>query len=140
MKTVFLFISLIVGQFLIAQSNSEWALFNSVNGVNFYMITSDCSPENIPNQKGVLIKIVNSNSFKVKISWEVSIWYDGKEHKANIRDGENEYEIELNPNKSVSGSCEQPNGALYIFKEFTTFSNGAKMTKFEFNTITVIKE
>ncbi len=122
------------------QTDSEWVLFNSVSGVEFYKKETACTPENIPNQKGILIKIINTNQSEVEVSWELNVWYDGVQHKADIKDGENEYKISLRAGASTQGSCDIPNGALYIFKEFTTFKGGAVMTKFEFDNLKLLKD
>lgn len=139
MKTLIILISFFCSFSLIGQTNNEWQLFNSINGVNFLKKELPCTPSNIPNQKGVLIKIENTNNYNINASWDLSIWYNGKKQKDNIEDNENTYTFEIQKKSSIEGSCDTPNGGLYIFKEFTTFRNGSIMTKFVFNNIIISK-
>jgi hypothetical protein len=122
-----------------AQGTQEWVLFRTVDGVAFYSKETDCTPENIPDQTGVLIKVVNTNNYSVVVKWDVRIWYDGMEQTANIKDEENTITQKIAKRSFVSGDCSTPNGNLYIFKKFITFSGSAVMTNFQFENITVEK-
>ncbi|MFK8044514.1 MAG: hypothetical protein AB8B72_03395 [Crocinitomicaceae bacterium] len=121
------------------QSSDEWTLFKSSEGVEFYKKQTDCNPENIPNQIGIIIKIVNTNSYSIKAEWDLRIWYNGEEQTSNIKDQENHIAEIIPKKESVEGSCDKPNGSLYIFKKFTTFSEGAEMTHFQFDSVTISK-
>jgi len=140
MKSFFILLILSISSISLSQNEGEWQLFKSVSGVDFYQKETDCTPDNIPSQKGVLIKIINTNEVSASISWELDVWYNDVQHKANIRDGENEYHFTLDSNEKVEGSCNVPNGALYIFKEFIVFKDDTKMTKFEFRNIKIQKD
>jgi len=123
----------------IAQTEDEWTLFSEEIGVKFYKQYTDCQPKNIPNQEGVIIKIVNTNNYEVEISWNLRIWYDDEEQTQNIKDKENHITVVVPKRGTLSGSCGQPSGALYIFKKFITFTGGVDMTHFSFEDILIKK-
>ncbi len=123
----------------IAQVEDEWTIFNTENGVEFFMKYADCYPKDIPSQEGVIIKIVNTNNFQVEVSWDLRIWYDEEEHTQNIRDEENHIVVSIPKKGIINGSCENPQGSLYIFKKFIIFSGGSEMTHFDFDSISVKK-
>ena len=121
------------------QSLNEWTLFQTVEGVEFYKKETDCHPVNIPAQTGILIKIVNNNGFPVEAEWDLRIWYSGIEQTANVKDTENHITVNIPKKGSLVGDCQVPNGNLYIFKKFITFSGGETMTNFQFDNLTVHK-
>lgn len=120
-----------------SQSNSNWVLFHVENGIEFYQKEADCQPENIPNQIGIIIKIVNTNKQAVNITWDLRLWYDNKEVTANIADKENQLTAYIPKNDTIEGNCSEPFGNLYILKKFTTFTNGANLTDFKFDNIRI---
>jgi len=134
-----LLLTLVIGLQSYSQSENEWTLFQTIEGVEFYKKQSDCTPNNIPNQTGIIIKIVNTNGYSIKAEWDLRIWYDGEEQTSNIEDQENHMTEMIQKKQSIEGSCEKPNGNLYIFKKFITFSEGAEMTHFQFDSITITK-
>lgn len=123
----------------LSQEEAEWTMFNNIEGVEFYHKETSCTPKNIPTQVGMLIKIINTNNYKIETSWNLRIWYDGTEQTTNIRDEENHITVELDKKSSISGSCDTPTGNFYIFKKFIIFSDGAKMSNFSFDEVTVKK-
>ncbi|MEX1002005.1 MAG: hypothetical protein WDZ35_07810 [Crocinitomicaceae bacterium] len=128
---VFFFSTLAVAQ------DTEWELYATVDGVEIYTRSVDCYAKNIPDQKAVIIKVVNTTGEQLNIEWDEAIWYNGEPVKENATDDENHYTISLPPNKSVEGECETPRGALYIYKDFITYETDVKLTKFELQNIKV---
>ncbi len=120
-----------------AQTDGKWELFNSTDGVEIYSQEVSCYATNIPDQIAVLFKVVNTTGQRIKIEWDLALWYNGVEHQENLADGENHYTIELDANEIKIGDCEIPFGALYIYKDFITYDTNTKLTKFELQNITV---
>lgn len=139
MKHFLLFILILVSGMSFGQNSDEWTLFQSVEGVNFYKKETDCTPNNIPSQTGILIKIENTNSYEIKAEWDLRIWYSGEEQTANIKDQENHITISIPKKQEKAGDCSNPNGSLYLFKKFITFSGGEELTNFQFDQLTVNK-
>lgn len=119
-----------------AQS-TDWTLYASVDGIEIYSIETDCFAKNIPDQKAVIIKVVNTTGENLKVEWDTEIWYNGDHLEHNTSDGENHYSVELEKNGTQEGSCDTPHGALYIYKDFITYEAKSKLTKFELQNIKV---
>ncbi|MFK8038901.1 MAG: hypothetical protein AB8B74_11460 [Crocinitomicaceae bacterium] len=139
MKNVLFALLTIIAFHGFTQESDEWTLFNSISGVEFYHKETDCVPKNIPSQVGLLIKVINTNNYKVEASWNLRIWYDEVEQTTNIRDEENHISLVLDKKSSVAGVCETPTGDLYIFKKFTLYSGGVQMSNFSFDELTIKK-
>jgi len=119
--------------------NSEWTLYQNVDGVNIYTKNVDCNAKNIPDQKAVLIKVENTLNQECTIEWDEVIWYNGVQHTLNLSDGENHSVVELGKKEAQTGDCETPRGALYIFSDFITYDSDTKLTKFELQNIKVTR-
>jgi len=137
MKHIFLFFIILIATYSTAQDESKWTLYKSVFGVEVYTQEVDCYAENIPAQKAIIIKVVNTNSSKISIEWDTKIWYNDELVTRSVKDGENHHTLELEGNQTISGSCDVPFGALYIYKDFITYVMPSKLTKFELENITV---
>lgn len=116
---------------------SEWQLYASIDGVEIYTMESDCYPTNIPDQKGILIKVVNNNNETVQVEWDKVLWYNDEIITDNTTDDENHYSVQIEKNSSNEGSCDVPRGAFYIFSDFITFKSETKLTRFELQNIKV---
>ncbi|MFD1553930.1 hypothetical protein DNU06_14005 [Putridiphycobacter roseus] len=137
MKFLFSFLLSISFQLSFAQTTNDWVLFHAENGVSFYKLEADCQPTNIPNQIGILIKIVNKNKQEITATWDLRLWYDNKEFTSNIADKENQLTVVIPKNEEILGNCDTPFGNLYILKRFTTFNNSATLTDFKFDNIRI---
>ncbi|UKN01758.1 hypothetical protein K6119_18700 [Paracrocinitomix mangrovi] len=116
---------------------SKWEKYTTIDGVEIYTMESDCYAKNIPAQKAILIKVVNTTNQKLKIEWDRAIWYNDKLVTENSTDGENHMVIEIDKNSSQEGSCDVPRGALYLYKDFITYETETKLSKFELQNIKV---
>jgi len=116
-----------------------WKLYKSIDGVEIYTMESDCRTDNAPAQKGIIIKVVNTTGDKLKVEWDLSVWYNNEKQVRNVKDGENHYSVQLDPNQITQGSCEVPYGALYIFKDFITYVSPTKLTDFSLDNIRITK-
>lgn len=119
--------------------DSKWELYSTVDGVQIYTMHSDCYPTNIPDQKAILVKVVNTTDKVVAVEWDKAVWYNDKLSKANQTDDENHYSVEVAKNGTIEGSCEVPRGALYIYEDFITYKTDTKLTKFELQNIKVTR-
>ena len=141
MKTIFTSIAIILSQLLVfAQSdNQSWKLYTSIEGIEIYTMETDCRTDDIPAQKAIILKLVNTTGQNLRIEWDLSVWYNYEKLIHDVKDGENHYSIDLNPNQSTQGSCETPYGALYIFKDFITYVSPTKLTNFALENLRITK-
>ena len=132
-----LIIALFVSGYTFCQE-TEWELYTTVDGVEIYTKYADCHAKNIPDQKAVIIKVVNTTGSEVTIEWDRAIWYNDKRHdSSNASDGENHYTVTIPANGTKEGDCETPRGALYIYKDFITYETDVKLSRFELENIKV---
>ena len=137
MKNVLVTLCFLTLGFLSNAQEGQWQLYASVDGVDIYTMESDCYPTNIPDQKGIIIKVVNNNNSSVKVEWDKVLWYNDELATNNQTDDENHYTVEIEKNSSREGDCEVPRGAFYIFSDFITFKSETKLTRFELQNIKV---
>lgn len=131
---------LILALFAITSGKAQqqnWELYASVKGVEIYTTHAECFPKNIPDQKGILIKVVNTTDKSWTVEWDKAIWYNNEPVKENVVDSEMHYVIEIGKNETKVGSCDEPRGALYIYEDFITYKSDTKLTRFELNNIKV---
>jgi hypothetical protein len=140
MKTILLSISLALFQAIaFTQEQSKWTLYKTVEGVEIYTMEADCYPADIPSQKGILVKVVNTNSYRCSVVWDLAVWYNNEKQETGVRDGENRFTTTLDVNQEVQGSCDSPSGAFYIFKDFIVYDSPTKLTRFELENITIAR-
>lgn len=142
LNTMKLFLGLITTILLgssVFSQDTEWKLYSSVDGVEIYTMESDCYAKNIPDQKAIIIKVVNTTGQNVAVEWDKVIWYNDELVTKNVSDGENHMKVEVAKNSSEEGNCEVPYGALYIYKDFITYKTDTKLSKFELQNIKVIR-
>lgn len=118
---------------------SDWQLYATVDGVEIYTTESDCQAKNIPAQKAIIVKVVNTSGSDIKIEWDRAIWYNDKLVTDNVSDGENHMSVEVKKNSTNEGNCETPYGALYLYKDFITYETDTKLTNFELQNIKVTR-
>ena len=116
---------------------SEWELYSAVDGIEIYTKHVDCYAKNIPDQKAVIIKVVNTTNNKVKVEWDQVIWYNDQKVTKHVSQGENHFIVEIEKNATQEGSCEVPYGPFYIYEDFITYKAPSKLTKFELQNIKV---
>lgn len=132
MKTLLLTISVVLAQALAtAQNQAGWSLYKTIEGVEIYTKETDCYAADIPSQKAILIQVINTNSYKCTIEWDLAIWYNNEQVTSNVKDGENHHIITLEPAEKLQGDCETPYGPFYIFKDFILYTIETKLTRFD---------
>ena len=136
-KLILAAVTLFITTVSLSQNENNWELYNQTQGVQIYSQEVNCFAKNIPDQIAVLLKVVNTTGHRIRIEWDIAIWYNDIEVVNNISDGENHYSIELDANGLIIGDCEIPYGALYIYKDFITYKTDTKLSKFELQNITV---
>ncbi|MBD3637482.1 MAG: hypothetical protein HUJ25_09030 [Crocinitomicaceae bacterium] len=119
---------------------TEWQLYASVDGVDIYTKETDCNARNIPAQKAIIIKIVNTTDENLIVEWDRAIWYNGELVTENISDDENHIIVEIDKNSTQEGTCEVPRGALYLYKDFITYDTDTKLTNFELQNLTIKRQ
>ncbi len=123
-----------------AQLNDKnWILYQSIDGIEIYTQEIDCQSENVPAQKAIIVKVVNTTQSAVKVEWDLTVWYNNEKLVQNVKQGENHYTVDLSSNQTKQGNCDEPNGALYIFKDFITYVSPTKLTRFELENIRITK-
>ncbi len=123
----------------IAISQSEWNEYSSIDGVNIFSKDSDCYPSDMPSQKVILFKIENTTNTAVKISWNVRVWYNGKESINNVAPEERTVSFSLDANQTLEGDCALTKKNLYLYKQFIEFQNAGLLTKYILEDIKVTK-
>jgi hypothetical protein len=119
----------------LSQTN-DWQLYSSVDGVDIFTKLTDCDAKNIPSQKAYLLKVVNKTEKEVLVEWDKAIWYND-DLLTTSSDGENHYSVLVKENSNNEGTCDQPHGPYYIFKDFILYQSETKLTKFELQNIKV---
>ena len=119
--------------------DADWKLYSSVDGVEIYTMETDCYAPNIPDQKAIIIKVVNTTKTDLKVEWDQAIWYNDKLVTDNVSDGEHHMTVEVEKGSSEQGDCEVPYGALYLYKDFITYQANTKLTNFELQNIKVTR-
>ena len=120
-----------------SQETNDWSVYAKINGVEVSYMQVDCSAKDIPSQVAYIIKITNSSNTAVTVSWDLVVWYNNEKQEHNVKEGENHHEISLSAGESIQGDCEQPFGALYVFKDFITYVSPTKLTRFELENLKV---
>ncbi|MGV6862004.1 MAG: hypothetical protein ACWA41_09545 [Putridiphycobacter sp.] len=120
-----------------AQSN--WLNYRTISGVKIYTQEVDCRPVDNMAQKVILLKIENSNNYQIEISWDLRVWYDGKEMVNNSNPEQRHYSFYLDAKQSLEGDCTMLSNTknLYIFKKFLDFEKSGELTKFELQNLKV---
>jgi hypothetical protein len=119
--------------------DANWKLYSSIDGIEIYTTDSDCYAANIPDQKAIIIKVVNTTNDDLTVEWDKYIWYNDKLVTDNVSDNENHFTIDVKKNSSQEGSCDIPRGPFYIYKDFITYKTDTKLSKFELQNITVTR-
>ena len=138
MKTSTLLTSLVISLISFSQE-TDWKLYTSQNGVNIYSMEIDCYAKNIPDQKAIIIKVVNTTDKPIQLEWDRAIWYNDKLITDNVQEDEEHAILKVNANSSVEGSCNTPSGPLYLYKDFITYQTDTKLTQFELQNIQVVR-
>ena len=131
-----LFLAVAITSISMAQSN-DWQLYKTVEGVEIYTKLEECLDNKLPDQRAVIIKVVNTQSADVTVDWDLMIWYSGKLITTEPQSPENHFSFTVTKNSSVEGSCDNPRGAFYIMKEWISLSNSRKLSRFELDNIQV---
>ena len=124
--------------FLIHSSftTNEWTLYYQSNGIQLYYQEADC--DDVSNglfQKFIIIKVINTTDFKVRINWEKELWYN---NKCTTCSGENEgstTEFTSLPKSETVGDCN--NRDFSIFQSFKNHKDTPVLTRFELKNITI---
>ena len=131
-----LFLTFAISSISLAQS-SDWELYKTIDGVEIYTKLEDCLDNKLPDQRAVIIKVVNTQSSDVTVDWDLMIWYSGKLITTDPQSPENHFSFSVSKNSTVEGSCDTPRGPFYIMKEWISLSNNRKLSRFELDNVQV---
>ena len=118
----------------------EWKQYKEMSGVLIYYKYQEYHSEKDGlHQEFLLLKIVNSTSTKLKIQWDIELWYNdkcttcgknvfGEHHKEFVMEGGGCLEGSLDKNSSWN---------LKIFSKFLNYENIPELTKFELKNLIV---
>lgn len=120
-----------------SQAETAEKIYAEINGVVISYTEVNCQTNDAPAQKAYILSVENKNNYRINVSWDLVVWYNNVKQELNTADGENHHSINLEANQKIEGNCEQPFGALYIFKDFITYVSPTKLTKFELLNIKV---
>lgn len=139
MKSVFSLICLSLITSMSFGQEGEWTLYSTVDGVEIYTTEADCFAKNIPDQKAIIVKVVNTTAQDITIEWDKAIWYNDEPVKTNITDDEMHYTVNVKQNSTQEGTCDTPYGPFYIYQDFITYKTETKLTKFELQNVKVTR-
>ena len=134
MKKLILLIVVAVLSFTAQSQSSDWLLHSSEKGISFYSKTAECHivQEGL-HQEMLLIKLVNTTSNDVTVSFNLEIWSEKIQMNKESMD-EFYYSIPLKAGESIEGKCEQLMNSPYQLELFVRFLNmdtrGPIMTHF----------
>ena len=86
----------------------------------------------------LLIKATNRSESSISVSFKKNLWFDGKCISCTSQSDEYKVNLELQPNESISGSCDESNG-LRIFVEMMDLKDVRKLSHYELENIEVNK-
>jgi hypothetical protein len=121
MKKLILLLSLIVLSYTAQSQTSDWILHSSEKGISFYSKTAECHivQEGL-HQEMLLLKLVNTTSNDVTVSFNLELWSDKIQMNKESMD-EFYYSIPLKAGESVEGKCEQLLNSPYRLEIFIKF-------------------
>lgn len=133
-----LFLSIAISSVSLAQSN-DWELYKTIDGVEIYTKLEDCLDNKLPDQRAVIIKVVNTQSKEITVDWDLMIWYNGKLITTQPQSPENHFTFTVPSNSSVQGECDTPSGPFYIMKEWISLTNNRKLSRFELDNVQITR-
>ncbi|MFH0894005.1 MAG: hypothetical protein V2A54_06185 [Bacteroidota bacterium] len=138
---IIVFLLLLLPFSLMAQ-DTEWTKYCEKEGVNVFYRLSDCNiPEEGIYRQYYMLKFENTNSYKVKVQWNIELWYNNKCETCN--DPENiEYKSQLDipASSTIQGECSTKfKKELKVFSKLLKFPGSKVLTRFELNKISVLK-
>lgn len=115
-------------------AEDEWKLYKSINGINISYKEADCYSKDNPAQVVYIFKFENTNNSKMKVEWDLRVWYDGVEAVDHVSNGERHQILILSPKQTIIGDCSMTDERLYLYKAFINLG-GKKLTRFEFENL-----
>jgi len=123
-----------------SEKSQDWKQYKELNGVLIYYKYLEYNSEKDGlHQEFLLLKIVNTTSTKLKIQWDIELWYDDKCTTCgkNFYD-ENHKEFVMDEGENFEGSLkEDSNWNLKIFSKFLNYENMPQLTKFELTNLII---
>lgn len=119
--------------------SENWQLYKTQDGVQVYYKLNECNDiHNGIHKQVIAIKLVNTNSYEVRIQWKNELWYNDNCYTCG-QDKENYVKRMLNPDESLESNCDT-NVDLNIFVKYLNYNDKPELKKFEFKNIKVIKK
>jgi hypothetical protein len=113
-------------------SSIEWRLEAEKDNVQIFSTPADCSDlANGTSNEYLLLKIVNSNSTSVEVSFLKNAWYNGNCSNCSGDSPERRSELVVAANESLVGSCDSKDKRLKVFSRMLRQEKARKLTKFE---------
>lgn len=113
-------------------SSIEWRLEAEKDNVQIFSTPADCSDlANGTSNEYLLLKIVNSNSISVAVSFSKNVWYNGNCANCSGDSPERRSELVVAANESLVGSCGSKDKRLKVFSRMLRQEKARKLTKFE---------
>ncbi len=123
-----------------SDENSKWQEYKDIQGVKIYTKTAMCKTEhNTAINEYFVFKYVNSNSYDIRISWKLNIWYNDICRSCDLP-SPNEYELSLDikAGQTLEFNCTDDSKAFKIFKASEEGDMHPKV-KFELQGLKLIK-
>jgi len=123
------------------QLTENWTEIASLDGVLFYAKKADCNrPQDGIYQQMALIKVVNTTSYNITVSWDFLQWLDDTLWTRLPVRPENKKIIHLEEGASLEGNCDKDSdyySSLTVFCRFLNYDDKPELTKFEFSNIII---
>lgn len=124
---------------VIEQSTSEWQTYYSDPSLTIEYKYASCDPKYGYDNQSILLRVFNSQDEKVKVSWQMHRYYDGKCNTCNYPE-EYLYEVYIGPNETIEGDCSiYSKYQLKIFSKFDdeNYKKGKKLTSFKLDSLQI---
>lgn len=119
--------------------SDNWQLYSTQDGVEIYYKLMECNdPTNGIYKEIVALKVVNTNSYKVRVQWENQLWY-GNNCVTCGQGKENFFKKELNSQETIESSCDMY-PEINLFVRYTNHEKIQPLTRFELADIKVVKK
>lgn len=120
-------------------AQTEWTVYNEVNGVTISQSLQNCSrPADGIYKEYYLLKYTNGNNYDVVLQFNRAVWYNGQCTGCDGGD-EHQVSITLPANDTLTGECTGRDKAYMIFNRMLDNSSKSVLEKFELRDITVTK-
>ncbi len=121
-------------------STDKEIVYKDQDGIRITYTKQQKSVNNTDVLEYLILKIENTNSYGVKLSWKLDIWYNGQCRTCDKPAPTGyEFELDLKPGEVVQGDINKEDLMLKIFSKTIKPEREGGLTQFEFTNLQISK-